>query len=725
MNFRLKHIKTQFILQIIFFIVFCMFSLGIGRFVTNQIRENNKIESYFDFLRANLIDSFDAYSNFRLNIRSDDEFIASGKNNYTDQYYAHVNTLRDTLSYLGQYHAISKYLAKNGAKDSFLIALTSYETTFNYLVLGFKELSIKNSGNLNSAQFVSNKMIEIVANSGKSGLYASLVNLKKYETDLLYNYNLKAYDQIVLLINTISTSSALETGGLSSNIEYQELLGMYSTKINSLFTQLKRIGQNEDIGLISEFQKDYSRLLLTFGTFENVVLNKSHSLVRIYILLSFILFLILIYIYCQTVWNIQKIVGSPLAQTVDFSYQLSKGKLLQKELSLEFKEEFNMLAANLNSLNNSLKVKTKFIDSLLKQNFSFDLTLQGKSDTFGKTLLALKEDMRKTREEQIKHAEENKLRRFLNEGVAKFADILRSNSDELGKLSDVFIKELVKYLEAIQGGLFLFKEDHGEQLYLASAFAYNRKKYITKTIEKGEGLIGTCALEKKTINLTEIPEDYIEITSGLGDSPPRNLLLIPVMHEDIIIGVIEIASLKTIEPHQVEAGERIADSLASTIIAARINTKTSELLKKSQEQAAEMSEQEEEMRQNMEELKATQEESARREDDLKGVLNALNKAFYILEYDTEGIICNANEKLLFLLKLPLDKILGKTHLEIFGKGSKADSLLFSKVSDGNNVELLENVTINNKTLEVKNTFSPIQTKEGKTTKVLNIISINY
>jgi PAS domain-containing protein len=725
MNFSLKHIKSRFRLQVVFFLLFCLLSLGIGRFVINQSKKNNKIEGVIEYLKNTLVESYDVYSNFRLNIQSDAKLMTSGKNNYTDEYFSHINNLRDTLIYLENYRAISKSLAKNGTKDSFLNALKNYETTFNYIVLGFKELGIYNSDNLNSAQFLSNRMIDIVESSGKSGLYPSLLNLKKYETDLLYNFNLRAYDQIVLLINALSGSSEIETSGSSSSAEFQELLGRYNTKINSLYTQLKRLDQNGDSGLVSEFRKDYSRLLVTFGYFEKAVLNKTHSLLRAYIFLSLVLFLLLAIIFSLIIRNIQNIVVSPLIQSVDFSFQLSKGKLLQKELSPDFKDEFNKLADNLNTINHSLKEKSKFVDGLLKQNFASDLILQGKSDTLGKTLLALKEDMRKAREEQVRHAEENNLRRFLNEGVAKFADLLRSNSDDLEKLSDVFTRELVKYLDAIQGGLFLFKEENKDQLYLASAFAYNRKKYITKTIEKGEGLIGTCALEMKTINLTEIPEDYIEITSGLGESLPRNLLLIPVMHEGIIIGVIEIASVRKIEPHQVEAGERIADSLASTIIAARINTRTAELLKKSQEQAAEMSEQEEEMRQNMEELKATQEESARREEELKGVLNALNKSFYILEYDTEGIICNANEKILFLLNLTLDKVLRKTHLEIFGKGSKADSLLFSKVTDGNTVELFENVTINNKQLELNNTFSPVQSKDGKTIKVLNIISINY
>jgi hypothetical protein len=725
MNFSLKHIKKRFILQIIFFILFCFLSIGISQIVAKKIKKNNKLEAYLNFLKYNLIESHNAYANFRLGIQSDDLLTIAGKSEYSKQFFSSINNLRDTLIYLENCGAISKSLNNTGIKDSFLLALTSYETSFNYILLGYKELGLKNSGNLNSVQSVSDRMIEIVETSGKAQLYSSLLNLKKYETNLIYNHDLRAYDQIMLSTNTISGSISEEKIDSPLNSDFSELLNTYTTKINLLFALEKNLDQNGNSGLVSEIDREYSRLLIAFANFQDVALIESHYILKIWIYISLILFLLLTLIYILILWNFQKIVAVPLVKTIEFSYNLSKGKLPPNDLAPDFKDEFKILASNLNILNNSLKEKRRFIDSLLKQKFNIDLSLQGKNDTFGKTLLALKENMRKAREEQIQHAEENKLRRFLNEGIARFADILRSNSDELEKLSDVFIRELVKYMDAIQGGLFLFQENNVDQLYLASAFAYNRKKYITKIIEKGEGLIGTCALEMKTINLTEIPEDYIEITSGLGDSPPRNLLLMPVMHEGIIIGVIEIASVKKIEPHQIEAGERIAESLASTIIAARVNTKTSELLKKSQEQAAEMSEQEEEMRQNMEELKATQEESARREEELKGVINALHKSFYVLEYDTDGVIYNANEKILFLLNLTLDKILSKTHQQIFGKGSKVDSLLFSKVTDGNTVELTEIVTVNNKQLELRYTFSPIQSKEGKTIKVLNIISVNY
>ncbi len=133
----------------------------------------------------------------------------------------------------------------------------------------------------------------------------------------------------------------------------------------------------------------------------------------------------------------------------------------------------------------------------------------------------------------------------------------------------------------------------------------------------GEGLVGNCALEKQTMHLTEIPDNYIQITSGLGGSEPHSLLLIPMKMEDEVLGVIEIASFNEFEKYQIGFLEQASLSIASSLNMAETNRRTSELLEKTQQQAEEMSAQEEEMRQNMEELQATQEESSRRAEEFE------------------------------------------------------------------------------------------------------------
>lgn len=210
--------------------------------------------------------------------------------------------------------------------------------------------------------------------------------------------------------------------------------------------------------------------------------------------------------------------------------------------------------------------------------------------------------------------EEDGKRKWSNEGYAQFAELLRSESD-LAKLSQSALNYLINYLKFNQGGLFVSTgEEPNITLELSAAFAYNRVKYLNRTIQIGEGLVGQTYLERETIYLSEIPENYLMITSGLGDSSPKYLLLVPLINNEKVEGVLEMASFTGLLPYQIEFVEKCALSLASVIATTRINELTNKLLSEAQEQAELMKMQEEEMRQNMEELAATQEEMRRRED---------------------------------------------------------------------------------------------------------------
>ena len=111
----------------------------------------------------------------------------------------------------------------------------------------------------------------------------------------------------------------------------------------------------------------------------------------------------------------------------------------------------------------------------------------------------------------------------------------------------------------------------------------------------GEGLAGNCVQEKQTIYLRDIPKDYIEIRSGLGGSVPRSLLIVPLKKEDQITGVIEIASFNEFRKHEIEFVEKIAESIAATIVTVRLHEQTALLLEESKKRSEEISQQEEEL----------------------------------------------------------------------------------------------------------------------------------
>ena len=316
----------------------------------------------------------------------------------------------------------------------------------------------------------------------------------------------------------------------------------------------------------------------------------------------------------------------PINHTKNILLSMSKGVLPKEKLKVG-SDEVGQMAKALNLVVQGLKDIFNFSLEIGKGNFDTNFKPLSDEDVLGYSLLEMRNELKKAAAEEEKRKVEDNQRNWATQGVAMFSDILRKNNDNLEALSYEVISNMVKYTNSNQGGIFIVNDNDVEHYFLEmkACYAYDRKKFLTKTIEVGEGLVGRCYQEKEKIFLTEIPDDYIKITSGLGDDNPKCLLLVPLVYNDVIFGIIEIASFNIYQQFEIEFIERISESIAATISSTKANIQTSLLLEQSRQQAEEMSSQEEEMRQNMEELRATQEQSARREDELKREVEELRK----------------------------------------------------------------------------------------------------
>jgi putative methionine-R-sulfoxide reductase with GAF domain len=251
---------------------------------------------------------------------------------------------------------------------------------------------------------------------------------------------------------------------------------------------------------------------------------------------------------------------------------------------------------------------TDFIEAISSGNYQVELA--GTHDAH------LAEKLRHMRDKLRTSAEEEARRNRAATGLAQIGEILRSTQNA-SELYDRIIKFVVNFTNSNQGGLFLLRREEGQEAFLelVSAYAFERKKYITKKIDTGQGLVGQCFVEAQSIFLAKVPDNYIHITSGLGEANPNCILLVPLKTEDTVLGVIELATFTTYDAHEIELIEKFAQSIAATLANVQINENTRLLLEQTQQQAEEMRAQEEEMRQNMEELAATQEELARKEQE--------------------------------------------------------------------------------------------------------------
>jgi transcriptional regulator with GAF, ATPase, and Fis domain len=222
---------------------------------------------------------------------------------------------------------------------------------------------------------------------------------------------------------------------------------------------------------------------------------------------------------------------------------------------------------------------------------------------------------------------ENNIRNWSIEGLAKFGELLRTPTESIHELGDLIISFVVKYTNSNQGALYVVNDLNSNDLYLEllSCYAWNKKKYIDQRIEIGEGLVGQAWQENDIIHLTEIPNDFVNITSGLGGANPSSILISPLALNGEVFGIIEIASFDKYSPSIIQFIHTISESIASTLSTTKTNERTKRLLEQSQQMTEEMRAQEEEIRQNMEEMNATQEEMERIEREMRHRVKALER----------------------------------------------------------------------------------------------------
>ncbi len=229
---------------------------------------------------------------------------------------------------------------------------------------------------------------------------------------------------------------------------------------------------------------------------------------------------------------------------------------------------------------------------------------------------------------------------WFNKGMTMAMDIIGKNSRDLNALASNLISVLVEYIGVDIGAIYILAKEGDSAFFdLVGSYALNLDAK-NKRISAEEGYIGVCFKEKTILVVDNLPHGYVVLQSGLGKASLQYLILIPLILENEIKGVIELASKAKPEGYKFTLLERLAENLASSIEIVQMNNRMQSMVDQLNNHMEEMNAQKEEMLQNMEEMTTTQEESY----SLKEKYNLLERK--IAEH--EALIQQKNEELMSL-----------------------------------------------------------------------------
>jgi GAF domain-containing protein len=579
-----------------------------------SIRQYNQLSYHIDQSQQFLNKAWIAKEEFLGTSYSDTVFVIQGVNNSLIIFNSSMDSLsqltaeiqaNDIIRFRGQDRMMSSI--ETDAKlfrDKFLQAVGLVNQK------GFKNIGLEGQMRL-AIHSIENAKLPI------DKVY--LLTLRRHEKDFLLRKDpqyVRRFDTEIEVFR--SHLQDLNTPDTTLKAEVIAALETYQTVFKEIVNIETTIGLHPNTGLRGEMARVYNGIERQLNNF-NLRMKESNQRATTIILGSLSgMFLIFILTAIISLRWLLLYVAKPVSQIRDAAIGIADGDISINLSTLKTSRLLRALTMSFDKIVLKFRTVMEQIEQISTRKITQELPLNNEKDEVTHTLNKIIVELRRIDTQEAK-------RKWFNEGLAQFADLLRVNSSGEVNLYDNVVRNFVKILHANLGALFVVEaQETGEEiLEMRSCYAYNRKKFLERQILKGEGIAGTAWVEQEYIYLTDLPEDYLSIGSGIGESLPKCLLVVPLKVNEQVMGVLELASFTLFEEHEIQLVLAVSENVASFIQNAKISEKTRSLLEGSNILTQQLREQEEELRQNMEEMLATQEEMRRNELELNDKVKRL------------------------------------------------------------------------------------------------------
>ena len=423
------------------------------------------------------------------------------------------------------------------------------------LVAGSREVYIINQFENRNENFRTYQVLNQNYTTLYKNFYALQSTIMYLESDLNLN---DINSAVFYVVESLEGIAQMEKSLIPLRKEYSKANSIELNKLRGNYRKIKISLENSELS-ITEVQLLVLNILSALQEIEDDELvlaeeikNKqlanyrySIAFTLLFMLLSIIVLVFFAWYRELSFYNLRKLVKQNL-KTLELGNLIE----IEEEAEADSKSQSQTIEITL-SMSNKLKALKKSLDSLVSENFekSGEEFPYSKNSFIGNSFFKLIGKFKIKNSKLVEERAKFNLQMEVNDALSELEKEMRLNASSDGLFS-LILQKIIKFLGVNQGGFFLVKND--DSLSLEAAYAYNYERIINKTIDIREGLVGTCAMEQNLLVLNEIPDNYIEIGSGLGEKKPKNLVLLPIVYQKRTIAVLELASFKTIENYQID-----------------------------------------------------------------------------------------------------------------------------------------------------------------------------
>jgi len=721
--FKKNTTKSQFAkiaaVNILFLILIVGYSYGFYQWHL----KNDKIIEHLHSVKNDLADIRKQQHKFLNRELFDEQFFDVGENQYSGKLKQNINSVIE--------HVVSLQEASANYKDNEILLvydnirenLQDLNISNDLLMKYLKEAGNERFG-IYSHLLVTEKACEEKINDlPASSVVRTYFNQAKKYREIFYLFS----DLRVLnLLNTsvdAGISSIEQNKSLTAKYKYLRVidqLNEYKKVINQYARKVMQIGVNDAQGIRLNITKSYERINLRIDKIivkiEQLQIRANRISFAIIVFLVLLSLILSFYFHYQSTKGIQKFI----AGTEKYFKSWLNGTNAKAPENLP-NDDYLLLQALMNDFSEKLNLSVQMLKALMRSDARL-LTEENYEKTIFPEIKAIDKHIRSLNRQLKAETKATLVNEWIRKGLTGFSEVLRKNFDEPTKHAKEILSNLVSYLNVPMGAIYLPSSEKRNTFDLVGSIAFGKEKHYVRSVMLGEGIVGTVAKEKKTLNITDIPEDYFRVSSGFGEAKPKNIIVIPIKLENKVFGIIELASLQKFQQFELEFIDELSKTLGASFAISRIFRNTRNKLEKAENQLMALRREKRACDEKRKELEKENLQLQNIKNENEIIKQGIDTLMLSADLDLEGNILDINNAFAELLKKSKDILLHSNYWDYtYPCETIEDDMALDKLKNtlriGKMQSMQQHFKVVNKEVSLSVIFIPFRNLDGKTYKI--------